>query len=74
MHKNTSQVRFEGLTAVSIQTAVFWDMIPCSLHGQSLIFCRNTLPLTDALKVRASGSCMLICIHQTTQHHIPESV
>ena len=72
MHKNTSQVRSEGLMAVTIQTAMFWDMIPCSLHGQSLIFCTNTLLLTDALKVRASGSCVLICIHQATQHHIPE--
>ena len=72
MHKNTSQVRFEGLTAVSIQTTVFWDMIPCSLHGQSLIFCTNTLLLSDALKVMASGSCVLVCIHQTAQHLIPE--
>jgi len=72
MHKNTSQVRFEGLTAVGIQTTVFWDMILYSVHGQSLIFCTNTLPLTDTLKVMASGSCMLVCIHQTTHHHIPE--
>jgi hypothetical protein len=58
--------------AVSIQTTMLWDVIPCSLHGQSLIFCTNTLLLTDALKVMASGSRILVCIHQTTEHHIPE--
>lgn len=72
MQKMTSQVRFEGLMAVSLQTTVIWDITPCSVHGQSLIICTNTLLLSDALRVMASGSCVLVCILQTTQHHIPE--
>jgi hypothetical protein len=72
-------MRFEVLTAVTMNIIVIWDVTPCTLVNlvfplpisiPSLFQC---LTYSSALKMEATGSSKtLVMIYQTIQHHIPD--